>query len=289
MFNKIIFILSIFFAFTSSTVFSDVQLHWNKADDTIRHLRMFSDVKTEAAKNSHVSATGVEGRYMSGSGQFTYENIPQLAEKIYAEAKSIDKIIIVDLRLESHGFINGLPIVWKSKENRANMGLTTEEIEKDENDRLENLLFEGSAGKISIETASTERALIESLNFVYVRLPVLDHSHPEDELVEQLIALLQDNPSSWVHFHCAAGKGRTTTLMALYDIYHNAKLVSLDDILRRQKEIGGDDLKKFIKRPKDPYHQKLAKKRYDFLKRFYLFCLEENLDEKKWADWVKKE
>ena len=44
----------------------------------------------------------------------------------------------------------------------------------------------------------------------------------------------------WVHFHCEAGKGRTTTFLALYDILRNARRVSLQDIVNRQSLLVGD-------------------------------------------------
>ena len=44
----------------------------------------------------------------------------------------------------------------------------------------------------------------------------------------------------WAHFHCRAGKGRTTTFLALYDMLHNARAVALDDIINRQSLLAGD-------------------------------------------------
>ena len=44
----------------------------------------------------------------------------------------------------------------------------------------------------------------------------------------------------WAHFHCRAGKGRTTTFMVLYDMLRNARSVSLGDIVNRQSALAGD-------------------------------------------------
>lgn len=48
-------------------------------------------------------------------------------------------IIIVDLRQESHGFINGVAISWVDNHNKANKGLTKEAVLSDENTRLTRL------------------------------------------------------------------------------------------------------------------------------------------------------
>ena len=45
-------------------------------------------------------------------------------------------------------------------------------------------------------------------------------------------------PDAWVHFHCEAGMGRTTTMMILWDIYNNPEL-PLETIVERQHLIGG--------------------------------------------------
>ena len=47
-------------------------------------------------------------------------------------------------------------------------------------------------------------------------------------------------PGGWAHFHCRAGKGRTTTFLVLYDMLRNAGRVSLKDIVDRQSVLAGD-------------------------------------------------
>lgn len=67
-----------------------------------------------------------------------------------------------------------------------------------------------------------------------------DHIFPETDSVEALIALTKEmEEGDWLHFHCVAGKGRSTALFAVYDILKNPG-VPLKDILYRQCMLGGN-------------------------------------------------
>lgn len=52
-------------------------------------------------------------------------------------------------------------------------------------------------------------------------------------------------PDAWVHFHCEAGMGRTTTMMILWDIYNNPEL-PLETIVKRQHLIGGAQISLYL-------------------------------------------
>lgn len=54
-------------------------------------------------------------------------------------------------------------------------------------------------------------------------------------MVVYFITFVNNQPeNSWLHFHCKAGIGRTTTFMIMYDIMKNCNDVSLYDIITRQ-------------------------------------------------------
>lgn len=283
-----------------SQITEEVVLERGSVADTIRSFRTFEDIIKASHTNPEISIIGVEDRYISGSGQFTGTNIELLSGNIQEVAQTIDGIIVLDLRLESHVFINDVPYTWKSSlgGNQLNRGMGVDAVEKDETDRL-NLLFEegiatvsnkgGLQEQIAITTAFVERSVVEAMGFTYVRLPVLDFSHPADEEVDAFISIMKNYPNHWLHIHCQAGKGRTTTLLALYDMFHNAKQVSFDEILFRQKAIGGQD---FLKHQTIPYSgageykQELAIKRHEFLKLFYQYSQEVDLGERSWSDWL---
>jgi protein-tyrosine phosphatase len=74
-----------------------------------------------------------------------------------------------------------------------------------------------------------------------VRITVTDHARPLDEAVDRFILAVRALPENgWAHFHCEAGRGRTTTFMALYDMLRNANRVSLEDIACREQLLGYD-------------------------------------------------
>ena len=63
---------------------------------------------------------------MSGSAQFSVNQFRALVPEL---KKQTENAWIVDCRLETHGFINGIAVSWCNAENNANAGKTLEEIE----------------------------------------------------------------------------------------------------------------------------------------------------------------
>ena len=63
---------------------------------------------------------------MSGSAQFSADQFHSLAGRLREQSGNV---WIVDCRLESHGFVNGIAVSWCDENNGANLGRTAEEIE----------------------------------------------------------------------------------------------------------------------------------------------------------------
>jgi protein tyrosine phosphatase (PTP) superfamily phosphohydrolase (DUF442 family) len=226
----------------------------------------------------------------SGSGQFSDTSLHGLMEEIVNMP-----IVIVDLRQESHGWINGKAVSWTDgQHNWANINKSREEIEKEEECLLHNALEKGvivmhvaaDSQEITVQRVQTEREVIESLGLMYVRIPVQDHCRPSDDAIEQFVTLIKSLPKSvWLHLHCRAGKGRTTTFLVFYDIMLNAKSVSLEDILKRHKLIGGADLTKPIEPTNYKYH--LARERLELIGQFYRYCLDVPDFNISWKTWLQ--
>jgi protein-tyrosine phosphatase len=143
---------------------------------------------------------------------------------------------------------------------------------------------------VVVETLATEKQLATKKGFDYVRLPTLDHSRPSDEIVDAFLELIKKNPNAWFHVHCHVGKGRTTTFMTLYDMFYNAKEVEFDEILERQKEIDGEDFKKYLQKTNlESYMKNLYDERLKFLKRFYDFCKNSDPQHITWTEWLQQE
>jgi len=244
--------------------------------------------------------TGLTNLCASGSGEFTTEGLKILLERTRGP------VTVFDLRQETHIFVNGLPISWFATNDWANVGRTHNEIEADEAARVKSLkpgseiaVYPGAVIKkpgaipsapanVTVERASTERDLVEANRAAYLRLTITDHARPLDEEVDRFILAVRTLPENgWAHFHCEAGRGRTTTFMVLYDMLRNASRVSLEDIARRQQLIGYDY---DVLRPADPGNWKApyTDDRIAFVRAFYDYArANPGGGPQLWSEWLK--
>ncbi|WP_291567390.1 MULTISPECIES: fused DSP-PTPase phosphatase/NAD kinase-like protein [unclassified Clostridium] len=247
------------------------------------HFRKSSD-KVNIKDNESLNLTGLDTLNISGSKQFSENGLALIKNSIGASMP----IVVVDLRQESHGFINGVPVSWANSKNNANMGLTKEQVLADERNRLQSiklhepLVIHGHHDRTVIPTkVQDEKELVKSQLMSYVRIPVTDGKLPTDDMVDYFIELVNSQPkNTWLHFHCKEGIGRTTTFMIMYDIMKNAKEVSLEDIVKRQillSNMSSSSAQGF-------YNEE----RKNFLTNFYNYS-KENTDNFKtnWSQWKK--
>lgn len=189
---------------------------------------------------------GLKKLHVLASGQFSAKQLQKIKNQIRAP------ITIVDLRQESHGFINGLPFSWrKGKYNWANLDKDSEEIERTENNLLHLLKKEkkvciylrvNAANQmcVSPQHVQSERELAKSLGLNYIRFYVPDHRPPTKRQAREFVHFVKTLPkNTWLYIHCNAGRGRTTTYMVFYDILRNGRIVPLKEILYRQHLLGG--------------------------------------------------
>jgi hypothetical protein len=216
---------------------------------------------------------GLSGLRISGSAQFSQNALPALKKAIGAL-----NIIIVDLRQESHGFVNGNAVSLMGKDDKVNKGQSDAQCEKSQSRFLASFKIgaviqpEGLTRPLTVRSVCSEAQFVNSNGMTYLWLPVTDKEWPAAGTVDELIKALKDIPrNSWLHFHCKAGQGRTTTFMAMIDMMHNAKTISLEDILYRQYLIGGLDLT-------DQSTGEDVKGRFRFLQSFYRYCRTNNDD-----------
>lgn len=219
---------------------------------------------------------------ISGSAQF---NPSQLKNII----KTINKrdLFIVDLRQESHGFINELPINFYNSEELLNKGFTTKETMEAEKKDLASIKI-GSAVNISNKNGKTidtlkaekvfsEETLVSENKVFYKRFAVRDGGIPTVEVTDEFVEFIKSKPSnSHLHFHCKEGQGRTTTFMSLYEMMYNKDKLPLNTILKQQLDAGGIVLTD-------------SSTRAAFLESFYKYTLE-NMDSNfkiPYSTWVK--
>lgn len=247
-----------------------------------------------------VTTKGLENLHASGSAAMSEKQLVEVKEKLPSK-----HITVVDLRQESHGYINGQAVSWYGVANAANKGKTQDAVINDEMTRLAAIralttvevadIKDKSGGVIrdyssiptQVTNVQTEEEMVKSLGLGYERFTVRDHAMPSDAQVDGYITLIRDLPDdNWLHVHCRGGKGRTTTFLAVYDMMKNAKDVSLNNIITRQYGLGGSDL---FETEQDEYKKEDAAARKAFLERFYQYAKENNDGFKTlWSEWLKQ-
>lgn len=270
------------FPYNRNAMGSDVSLDDNNVNLVLdsqnyygmpNHFRKSTDViNTQSSKDLNI--IGLNTLNISGSQQFSQFNLPLITNSIDPSFS----VIVVDLRQESHGFINGLPISWANALNNANSGLTFNQVMINEYTKLKSIklnvpitFYNHKNITIVPKKVEDENHLVNSKSLSYVRIPVTDGKIPTDDMVDYFVLLVKSQPkNTWLHFHCKQGIGRTTTFMIMYDMMKNSKEVSADDIINRQLLLANFDeshIKSFNNN-----------ERINFLQNFYKYCQEYSND-----------
>ncbi len=122
--------------------------------------------------------------------------------------------------------------------------------------------------------------------------PLPEHWTSQWNYVDELIEVFDntDPTHTHLHFHCEYGKGRTTTMMALYDIYLNGRSIPIEDIINRQYCIGGEDLNNTIAYKKGTWTQQGLVNRQNLIYAFYDYMHDPNgHGQQKWSTWLKQQ
>jgi hypothetical protein len=213
------------------------------------------------------------------------------------------KVIVLDLRQESHGYLNGRAITLVSSYNWINLDKSNEQSLNDQFDWLDSLKEKKKVNGIltvsqyrakdfshgrsmAVGVIHDESYYVKRMGFEYRRLYITDHRAPLDSEVDAFITLVNNNPEdTWFHVHCRGGKGRTTTIFALLDMLKNADKVSFEDIIARQASISPFYNLMVIDRAVPELSQYYAE-RIDFLTQFYGYARESLQGYKgTWSEW----
>ncbi len=151
------------------------------------------------------SVKGLDTLNISGSAQFNVVQFHNLAEDIRECARG-KTVYVLDLREESHGFLNNISISWYALHNWANKGKSTKEIQNNEEQRLKEALGKkvsvyvvdsdqkiGVPLDINVMTYKTEKQVVEAEGFLYVRLACTDHTFSDAEDIDYFINLVVYN------------------------------------------------------------------------------------------------
>jgi protein tyrosine phosphatase len=217
------------------------------------------------------------------SAQFSEDELQKLRQKYPNE-----KIVIVDLRQESHGFINGSPVSWRSYFEKINQNKEISKILSDEKSHLdaakkdneivinevvkrdkESGWYDDIAPKIiTVNQAISEKDLAQNNGFEYQRFSIRDFDIPEAKEFSRMINFIKNLPEDKkIYVHCAGGRGRTAMFLVILDIIKNGKKIELEEIFKRQNKLGGARLDEISK--EEAWSEELATKRLKMLEDFY--------------------
>lgn len=227
------------------------------------------------------SRKGLSELHISGSSQYSEKGLDAVLAVLRKRTQG--PIILVDLRQESHGFLNGMPVSWYGKRNWANRGKGHFAVLFDEARRIHALWGKDvtfvrlKTDKRPLSTVTvkavqvlTEAELAAQKGVMYVRFTATDHLWPDAGEIERFRRFAANLPKdAWLHFHCVAGEGRTTAFMTMYDMLKNPD-VPYEDIVLRQLRIGGvytPFLGKGLSTWKKPYYREKKIGLEDFYQR----------------------
>ncbi len=309
------FIAAVFFLFSGAmTAFSEEtdtfyrldSGHSHDRDDKAGNLRLLTEGKYRLKPVSDKyldpsftpSEKGMGDLHISGSAQYSRLQFPKLAQTLRYCAGG-DPVYVIDLRQESHALVNGVPVSVYGNNNTANRGKDLAGVTEDERKHFGSLAGGSltvyrSAGNgekkkdpvhMEVQSVMSEKELVESEGFSYLRLPATDHEWPEDSLVDTFIDFVKtlDMDYVWLHFHCFAGRGRTGVFMYICDMMKNPD-VPLEDIAARQAMTGASYL--LQDESPDPKKSERARK----LRLMYEYIREnrESGYEKSWTAWLSE-
>lgn len=256
----------------------------------------------KASKNKELaSGVGLEKLRSSASGQFSAKQLDAVVTRTGGSP-----LIVLDLRQESHGFVNGTAVSWFAPRNAGNEGKSDGQITQDQADLLAGLaqqqtvtvqriteksdavIGESEAALLPARDVQSEEQLVTAKGATYLRVPNTDYVAFTDENVDRLVAFWQTRPpESWLHLHCNAGAGRTTTALAMFDMLENATAVKFREIVDRQKELGGAAL--LSVNSEAQWRHDAQVRRAAFIHRFYRYATEHPRGEgETWSSWAAR-
>jgi len=215
--------------------------------------------KSELPDTNYVpTRKGMDKMYLSGSSRLSDKEMQVVLPWLKEHAGDMP-IYILDLRQETHGYVNGNHVSWYGYINWSNIGRRREDIMHEEDSLFHSLrgktivagkisssnnyiMSDAQYIKVSVDSAWTEKEMVEHYGLRYLRLAALDHVFPCDYVIDQFLDIYRSLPErAWVHMHCQAGRGRTTLWMSFFDMLRNPDL-PMKDILYRQTQLGGTSL-----------------------------------------------
>lgn len=202
-------------------------------------------------------------------------NFPELSSKLHPKQ---NPVIILDSITAYHGYINTTPTTFYGY-HRPKPDLRY---------LARRLIFTGTTD-MDQTLVKSEGEMAKDYGFGYKNIKIHSKALSSDEVVDDFIEFVDHlKPETWVHFHCRMGKGRTSIMLVMFDILHNAPSVPLNDIVKRQHLLGSENLFNVVERKGGTYSAEMLENRKNFILKFYDFATQRKTGGiLKWSDWNK--
>lgn len=282
---------------------------WDKFEEDESRKRITSD---EA--EGEINTKGLKELKMIGTEQFSERKLAALLDEIRKHPSLPKKSVVVDMREEVYGFVNGEPVSVYGQYNWDNVEVAAFDIPQMEIEKLSSLASKHS-GLFDIPQRKTFTKNVENLaplqvdpktarveseeellwrlapdDSQYFRFPVSDPARPDDRQVDELLSLMRQillHKDKTFVVHCHGGMGRTTTVMVMFDMLRNAPEVSRKAIETRQVTLRGKQGSDPTK-PENAYKALYAGERSQLLEEFWLYAYHNSVfapEPETWTEW----
>lgn len=226
------------------------------------------------------SKEGLAQLNMSGSARPTKEGLRYALSSIHMP------VYVFDIFSKKHYYINGLPEDWFDYKRSEKIGFERKKVTW--RGLIHRLVYTGKLQHDNQDIQS-EQQMVEELGFNYILVDQMRKSLPKPEHVDSFLRMVESLPDPvWVHFHCSAGKGRTTIAMVMYDILKNGKKVSLEDIINRHYLLGSENLFDTTVWHNGRYSKEMLEARKQFVISFYEYVnAPDGYGVRPWSEWVE--
>lgn len=260
-------------------------------DRTVNYAQTSSQIPSKRQQKpccSSINLTGIENIKVHASGLV---NFPHFLSTVKWDK---DNLYVVNLLPEDTYYYNGRNLRWFGLGyTPQDLGeeLFTHRVMKSAYKTLLRTIY-GVPAPITkgMPNLKTEEEIVRGLGGNYYA-PLKGNPNwlSDQSYMEGLIHFFETLPKDAVlYIHCAHGKGRTTTFLVLYDIFKNAKKVSLEDIVNRHYCLGRENILDTKVRKDGTWTGDSLKARRSLVERFHLYMSSsDGYGQQSWSQWNK--
>lgn len=233
---------------------------------------------------THFNPHGLDRYQAAGSGRLNFSHFRELLQQWH------HKIIVVNGRNANYFY-------YKDDElQQYCLKVDKDQIRTKQRNHLSKRLrcdlkqwIDGVPNTLSPKDLRSEKELLSDLG-ISLFSPLPDSWLTDWGYMNSLISFFESAPQdTLLYIHCGHGQGRTTTLLVMLDIFHNANEVSLQDILVRQYLLGGEDLMDTTPWENGTWTANDLKNRLNLVATFYSYMVSPDGYKAKtpWSEWLK--